>query len=168
MTHPVAHRGYSIWDPLMDKMESLNELPSISFSFSYPLYTLILGRWVPNLIFVPCLWGWGSTEFSIACLSVRLSVWVYPGHLIHHYAGIWATCAPGRRNMHHSGAICTTVHKIQGSQLTDAQSQQLLSLVSFFPKSGFTPLPPPIFKGSRTIFYVWRIPVGFFLLCRRK
>ena len=44
-------------------------------------------------------------------LSVCLSVWVYPGHIIHHYAGIWATCAPGRRNMHHSGAICTTVHK---------------------------------------------------------
>ncbi len=30
-------------------------------------------------------------------LSVCLSVWVYPGHIIHHYAGIWATCAPGRR-----------------------------------------------------------------------
>ncbi len=44
-------------------------------------------------------------------LSVCLSVWVYPGHMIHHYNGRWATCAPGRRNMHHSGAICTTVHK---------------------------------------------------------
>ncbi len=43
--------------------------------------------------------------------SVCLSVWVYPGHIIHHYNGIWATCAPGRRNLHHSGAICTTVHK---------------------------------------------------------
>ncbi len=38
-------------------------------------------------------------------------VWVYSGYIILHYNGIWATCAPGRRNMHHSGAICTTVHK---------------------------------------------------------
>ncbi len=46
-----------------------------------------------------------------ACLSVCLSVWVYSGHIIHHFNGIWGTCAPGRRNMHHQGAICTTVHK---------------------------------------------------------
>ncbi len=45
------------------------------------------------------------------CLSVCLPVWVYSGHIIHHYNGIWGTCAPGRRNMHHSGAMCTTVHK---------------------------------------------------------
>ncbi len=24
---------------------------------------------------------------------------MYPGHIIHHYNGIWATCAPGRRNI---------------------------------------------------------------------
>ncbi len=52
--------------------------------------------------------GFGSVS---VCVCVCLSVWVYPGHIIHHYKGIWATCAPGRRNMHHSGAICTTVHK---------------------------------------------------------
>ncbi len=55
---------------------------------------------------------------------VCLCVWVYPGHIIHHYIGIWATCAPGRRNMHHSGAICTTVHKgdyvFRGSALPSA------------------------------------------------
>ncbi len=53
----------------------------------------------------------GSYASLSVCLSVCLSVWVYPGHIIHHFNGIWATCAPGRRNMHHSGAICTTVHK---------------------------------------------------------
>ncbi len=31
--------------------------------------------------------------------------------VIHHYNGIWGTCAPGRRNMHHQGVICTMVHK---------------------------------------------------------
>ncbi len=46
---------------------------------------------------------------SVPC--VCLSVWVYSGHIIHHYNGIWGSCAPGRRNMHHWGAICTTVHK---------------------------------------------------------
>ncbi len=34
-------------------------------------------------------------------MSVCLSVWVYSGYIIHHYNGIWGTCAPGRRNMHH-------------------------------------------------------------------
>ncbi len=33
------------------------------------------------------------------------------GYIIHHYNGIWGTCAPGRRNMHHQGAICTMMHK---------------------------------------------------------
>ncbi len=46
-----------------------------------------------------------------SCLSVCVFLWVYSGHIIHHYNGILATCAPGRRNMHHSGAIWTTVHK---------------------------------------------------------
>ncbi len=27
------------------------------------------------------------------------------------YNGIWGTCAPSGRNMHHQGAICTMVHK---------------------------------------------------------
>ncbi len=40
-------------------------------------------------------------------LSVCPSVWVYSGYIIHHYNGIWGTCAPGRRNMHHQGALCT-------------------------------------------------------------
>ncbi len=44
-------------------------------------------------------------------MSVCLFWWVYSGHIIHHYNGIWGTCAPGRRNMHQEGAICTTVHK---------------------------------------------------------
>ncbi len=47
--------------------------------------------------------------FSVA--SVCVSVWVYSGHIRHHYNGIWGTCAPGRRNMHHQGAKCTMVHK---------------------------------------------------------
>ncbi len=38
-------------------------------------------------------------------------MWVYSGHIIHHYNGIWGTCAPGRRNMHHHDAKCTMVHK---------------------------------------------------------
>ncbi len=52
-----------------------------------------------------------SLQVLSVCLSVCLSVWVYEGHIIHPYNGKWRTCAPGRRNMHHSGAICTTVHK---------------------------------------------------------
>ncbi len=43
--------------------------------------------------------------------SVCLSVCVYSGYIIHHYNGIWGTCAPSGRNMHHHGAICTMVHK---------------------------------------------------------
>ncbi len=38
-------------------------------------------------------------------------VWVYSGHIIHHYNGIWGTCAPGGHNMYHQGAKCTMVHK---------------------------------------------------------
>ena len=75
----------------------------------------------------------------------------FPSYIMYHYNGILGPCAPSGRNMHHQAAMCTMVHKgdyifwkIQGSQLTDAQSQQLLSLVSIFPKSGFTPLPPSI------------------------
>ncbi len=67
-------------------------------------------------------------------LSVRLSVWVYSGHIIHHYNGIWGTCAPGRRNMHHQGAICTTVHKgdyvfwkIQGTLINEKNREESLS-----------------------------------------
>ncbi len=30
---------------------------------------------------------------------------------MHHYNGIWGTCAPPGRNMHHQGTICTMVHK---------------------------------------------------------
>ncbi len=33
-----------------------------------------------------------AREIMYLVASVRLSVWVYPGHIIHHYAGIWATC----------------------------------------------------------------------------
>ena len=73
----------------------------------------------------------------------------FPSYIMYHYNGIWGSCAPSGRNMHHQAAMCTMVHKgdyiflkIQGSQLTDAQSQQLLSLVSIFPKSGFTPSLP--------------------------
>ena len=44
-------------------------------------------------------------------VCVCVSVCVYSGYIIHHYNGIWGTCAPGRRNMHHQGAICTMVHK---------------------------------------------------------
>ncbi len=49
---------------------------------------------------------WADLAFPSVC--VCLQVWVYPGHIIHHYAGIWATCAPGRRNMHHGaqGGLC--------------------------------------------------------------
>ncbi len=43
--------------------------------------------------------------------SICLSVCVYSGYIMYHYNGIWGTCAPGRRNMHHQGAICTMVHK---------------------------------------------------------
>ncbi len=46
----------------------------------------------------------------LVSLCVCVSVWVYSGYII-HYNGIWGTCAPGRRNMHHQGAICTMVHK---------------------------------------------------------
>ncbi len=61
-------------------------------------------------------------------IPVCVLEWVYSGYIIHHYNGIWGTCAPGRHNMHHQAAMCTMVHKgdyiflkIQGSQLTDAQ-----------------------------------------------
>ncbi len=42
-----------------------------------------------------------AEEVTFLVASVCLSVWVYSGHIIHHYNGIWGTCAPGRRNMHH-------------------------------------------------------------------
>ncbi len=51
---------------------------------------------------------------------------------MHHYNCIWGPCSPSLAsglNMHHQAAMCTMVHKgeyifwkIQGSQLTDAQS----------------------------------------------
>ncbi len=44
-------------------------------------------------------------------LSVHLSVCVYSGYIMHHYNGIWGTCAPAGCKMHHQGAICTMVHK---------------------------------------------------------
>ncbi len=50
-------------------------------------------------------------SFGIMYLCVHVSLWVYSGYIIHHYNGIWGTCAPGRRNMHHQGVICTIVHK---------------------------------------------------------
>ncbi len=37
--------------------------------------------------------GANGTVGSYTSLSVCLSVWVYPGHIIHHYNGIWATVA---------------------------------------------------------------------------
>ncbi len=68
---------------------------------------------------------------------------------MHHYNGIWGTCAPPGRNMHHQGAICTMVHKgdhiflkIQGTLMifcfggslkTHTKFVPLLSLVSIFP-----------------------------------
>ncbi len=42
---------------------------------------------------------------------VCLSVCVYSGYIMHQYNGIWGTCAPAGRNMHHQGAICTMMHK---------------------------------------------------------
>ncbi len=48
---------------------------------------------------------------TVSTPPVCLSVWVYSGYIMHHYKGIWGTCAPGRRGMHHSGAICTMEHK---------------------------------------------------------
>ncbi len=45
------------------------------------------------------------------CVCVFICQWVYSGHIIHQYNGIWGTCAPVRRNMHHQCAICTMVHK---------------------------------------------------------
>ncbi len=44
-------------------------------------------------------------------LSICLSVCVYSGYIMHHYNGIWGTCAPSGRNMHLQGAMCTMVHK---------------------------------------------------------
>ncbi len=32
------------------------------------------------------------------CVSVGVSVWVYSGYNMHHYNGIWGTCAPSGRN----------------------------------------------------------------------
>ncbi len=69
-----------------------------------------------------------SKQRSNGLSSVCLSVWVYPRHIIHHYNGIWATCAPGRRNMHHSGAICTTVHK--GPRLCRVQQRAIRVITS--------------------------------------
>ena len=40
----------------------------------------------------------GSYTSLSVCLSVCLSGWVYPGHIIHHYNGIWATYAHGIRS----------------------------------------------------------------------
>ncbi len=48
---------------------------------------------------------------SSVCLRLCLSVCVYSGYIMHHYNGIWGTCAPAGRNMHHQGTICTMVQK---------------------------------------------------------
>ncbi len=66
---------------------------------------------VMNMEYFNICFSLQSSSYYNLDLSVRLSIWVYEGHIIHHYTGKWRTCAPGRRNMHHSGAICTTVHK---------------------------------------------------------
>ncbi len=90
---------------------------------------------------VPVAWWAHMHRF----LSVCLSVCVYSGYIMHHYNGIWDTCAPGRRNMHHQGARCTMVHKgdyifwkIQGT------------LMIFF--------WPPNFSGNSRLF--WPISEG--------
>ena len=64
-----------------------------------------------NIIFTPHVSDMLDVIVLTSSVCVCVFVWVYSGHIIHHYNGIWGTCAPGRRNMHHSGAICTMVHK---------------------------------------------------------
>ncbi len=52
-----------------------------------------------------------AREIMHLVVSVCPFVCVYSGYIMHHYNGIWGTCAPSGRNMHHQGAICTMVHK---------------------------------------------------------
>ncbi len=40
-----------------------------------------------------------ATGVMVSTLSVCLSLCVYSGYIMHHYNGIWGTCAPGRRNI---------------------------------------------------------------------
>ncbi len=68
----------------------------------------------------------GCNSFDIVCVCLCLCVWVYSGYIIHHYNGIWGTCAPGRRNMHQQGVICTMVHK--GDYVFYAKPLHLFSL----------------------------------------
>ncbi len=54
------------------------------------------------------------------CVCVCVCVWVYSGYIIHHYNGIWGTCAPGRRTMVHKGDY--VFWKIQGTLMTSRLS----------------------------------------------
>ncbi len=42
-------------------------------------------------------WLWADLGLPSVCVFVC----VYSGYIMHHYNGIWGTCAPSGRNMHH-------------------------------------------------------------------
>ncbi len=50
-----------------------------------------------------------NTCVIVLTSSVCLSICVYSGYIMHHFNGIWGTCAPAGRNMHHQGAIRMSV-----------------------------------------------------------